>query len=411
MMNIPKFYLINNSHVSQNDMSGGERIAMELARNWRDKFDINLCTSNFGIAIWEKYNLSKEIRIIQFSNLKEKTNIFLSYLARTLVGIFKFLSIEGTTIDKTIVYSASDFWPDSLVAFAAKIKNPKVIWIAGFYMFAPMPWQKDSPYKGWAWFRGFFYWLSQMPVYGTIKNLADFVFVTSLPDVNRFMTKKRNQEKIVVIKGGVDIAPSQDYLDSKDFIAPEKREYDACFVGRFHYQKGIFELIDIWKKVCEKKPSAKLAMVGVGPLEEEAKSRIARYHLQKNISLMGFMDGEEKYRIFKNSKLVVHPATYDSGGMAAAEAMAWGLPGISFDLEALKTYYPKGMLKTKCFDLDEFANNIARLLKDGVLYGRLSVDAVAWVREEWDWNKRATSIYENILRGEVFNKNEDFGLR
>ena len=31
--------------------------------------------------------------------------------------------------------------------------------------------------------------------------------------------------------------------------------------------------------------------------------------------------------------------------MAAAEAMAWGLPGVSFDLESLKTYYQKVWLK------------------------------------------------------------------
>jgi len=31
--------------------------------------------------------------------------------------------------------------------------------------------------------------------------------------------------------------------------------------------------------------------------------------------------------------------------MAAMEAMAWSLPGVCFDLEALKTYYPKGMVK------------------------------------------------------------------
>ena len=43
--------------------------------------------------------------------------------------------------------------------------------------------------------------------------------------------------------------------------------------------------------------------------------------------------------------MVVHPAIFDSGGMAAAEAMAWGLPGVSFDLPALKTYYPQGMIK------------------------------------------------------------------
>jgi glycosyltransferase involved in cell wall biosynthesis len=53
--------------------------------------------------------------------------------------------------------------------------------------------------------------------------------------------------------------------------------------------------------------------------------------------------------------------------MAAWEAMACGLPGVSFDLPALRTYYPKGMLKTPCYDLKAFAENILKLLNDEIL--------------------------------------------
>jgi glycosyltransferase involved in cell wall biosynthesis len=83
--------------------------------------------------------------------------------------------------------------------------------------------------------------------------------------------------------------------------------------------------------------------------------------------------------------------------MAACEVMAWGLPGVSFDLEALNTYYPKGMIKTKCFDFQEFANNIIELLTNKELYNRLSKDSLDVVREEWDWNKRAEVIYSQIF--------------
>ena len=39
-----------------------------------------------------------------------------------------------------------------------------------------------------------------------------------------------------------------------------------------------------------------------------------------------------------------------------------------FDLEALKTYYPKGMIKSKCFNFSDFAKNILKLLDDKKLY-------------------------------------------
>ena len=172
-------------------------------------------------------------------------------------------------------------------------------------------------------------------------------------------------------------------------------------MGRFHYQKGVLDLIEIWKIVCKVKPDAQLAMIGVGPLEAEVRQKIDSYGLTKNVRLFGFLDGEPKYEVFKNSRLMLHPATYDSGGMAAAEGMAWRLPGVSYDLDALKTYYPKGILKTKIGDLSDFAANILKLLNDQALYSKLSNDAFALIEEKWDWDKRADVIFKSIFNDQM----------
>jgi glycosyltransferase involved in cell wall biosynthesis len=83
--------------------------------------------------------------------------------------------------------------------------------------------------------------------------------------------------------------------------------------------------------------------------------------------------------------------------MAAAEAMAWGLPGVSFDLNALKTYYPKGMLKTSCFDTNEFAMNILSLLSNPLQYDAMSLDALKLVHEKWEWGNRAKEIFAKVM--------------
>ena len=96
------------------------------------------------------------------------------------------------------------------------------------------------------------------------------------------------------------------------------------------------------------------------------------------------------------SKIVVHPAVYDSGGMAAAEAMALGLPGVSFDLEALKSYYPQGMLKAQIGDPDDFASKIIGLLTNQDMYNKLSGQATAMIKADWSWESRTNQFLKKI---------------
>lgn len=392
-----KFLVIANWAQGQ-ALSGGDRIFIELGKRWVDRMDITLYVSQESWETCKKHRLEDINHKVWASARFNKYGYLINYTYRTLISVIKSLRVRIDEND--IIYSTSDFWPDSVPAFIMKLKNKNIRWVAGFYLFAPRPWRKDSPYKGKKWGIGLFYYLTQKPIYGMIKRYADIVFVTSKPDVEKFITKTRDRNKVILVRGGVDIEPSEEYLNSGKVIPIERRKYDACFVGRLHYQKGILELIDIWKLVCKARTEGKLVIIGIGPLEKEVRKKISALRSNRNIDLLGFKDGEEKYEIFKQSKIVVHPATYDSGGMAAAEAMAWALPGVSFDLEALKTYYPKGMLKTKCFDLQEFADNIIELLTNKELYKKLSKEALKLVKEEWDWNKRAEYIYDSIINGE-----------
>ncbi|MCG2711489.1 MAG: glycosyltransferase [Candidatus Omnitrophica bacterium] len=373
-------------------LSGGDRIYIELARCWaRSGLTINIYLWEEGLKMCRDVYKLKGVKFHLWpAKVIEKLPFVIGYFYRILSGVVNALKLKVK--DGEIVYSASDFWQDSIPAIILKLKNKNIKWIAGFFLFAPKFWSKETPYKGWRFLIGFGYWIMQLPIYLLVKNFADIVFVTSEPDVKKFVTKRRPSEKVVVIRGGVDIKPSLDYLNSGKIISFENRIYDACFVGRFHSQKGILELIDIWKIVSSEISEARLAMIGIGDLEKEAQKKIAELNLEKNIDLLGFKDGQEKYVIFKQSKIIVHPAVYDSGGMAAAEAMAWGLPGVSFDLEALKTYYPKGMLKTRCFDKHEFAENIIKLITNMEIYSELKDQAIELIHEKWGWEKRAEEI-------------------
>jgi glycosyltransferase involved in cell wall biosynthesis len=403
-------------------LSGGDRIFTELIKGWKTHAPVQLmgCQEAIDIALRN----GAEVPFLKTAETNEHVRLGISGLLahtwqRVQAGIKALKTYEGQLKDVDVVYSTSDFYPDFYPAYLMKRRNPKIIWIAGYYLFAPAPWAKVTPYKGLQRLRGLVYWLMQRPSYYLVNKYADKVFVTSEPDVHYFVNAKRSRDQVIVVQGGVDVTASEEYLkgqakrdklkvetgnwklETGDCPSPSKK-YDACFIGRFHYQKGVLLLIDIWKKVCEKRPEAKLAMIGNGPLETEAREKIKALGLERNIELLGFMDGEQKFEIFKQSKVMVHPATYDSGGMAAAEGMAWRLPGVSFDLEALKTYYPQGMVKIPCYDEQRFADTVLRLLSDKDFYEEQAQLAHELILNVWDWKRRAEFVWQ-AMRFEAKN--------
>lgn len=397
-----KFFFISNNTISDSGLSGGDRIYIELARRWSQKVHVSLvgCEEAKIIALGqglkkiEYYVTSPKLDL---KNVFSLFGIIKNFLLKLNRGVRFVLIHRKIFTGRCVVYSVSDFYPDLIPAFIVKILNPRSIWIAGFYLVAPAPWKNDSPYKGINLFRGFLYWFSQKLALFLVRRWADFIFVTSEPDRERFVTRTRGLERVIVIRGGVDTRPSTFYLNSGSIVPVKKRHYDACFVGRFHIQKGVLELVDIWRRVVEKMPQARLAMIGNGPLESKVRQMAQELGVDALIDFFGFLDGDAKFEVFRQSKVVVHPAIFDSGGMAAAEAMAWGLPGVAFDLEALKTYYPKGMVKVRPGEHQEFADSILNLLRDDGFYKTVSQDARSLILEEWDWDKRSIRILNSVM--------------
>jgi len=401
-----KIIFVANNNVGQG-FSGGDRIFTEFIKGWYNKLEIVLMGSEEAIRISKERGIDEEmVTFVETDSCNKDPNYFsvaglLEHTARRLFRGLKAVCRNKTVWkDADYVYSVSDFYPDLLPALYIKLRSSRVKWLAGYYLFAPFPFLKESPYKGKSRLKGLFYWLMQRPSFALVKFFADKVLVTSQPDVNKFLGGRFSEKDIVVVQGGVDIGPSEKYLRSGEVIPVEDRKYDACFLGRLHPQKGVLELLDIWKIVCKKSPDRQLLIIGDGELEQAVRGKIRSLGLGDNIHMAGFADGREKFELFKQSKIMVHPAVYDSGGMAAAEGMAWGLPGVSFDLEALKTYYPQGMMKVPVGDTGTFADAVYTLLKDEKMYNKKREEALELIRTVWDWDRRRELIYNQVFADE-----------
>lgn len=285
---------------------------------------------------------------------------WLCYIWRIIIGclqaLFCFEKYE-------FVYSASDFWMDALPAWILKLKGNK--WAAGYYLNAP---RKNKAYL-----------YSQNLMKFFIKHFADTTCMTN----ERVYEKSDLPNSAVFVHGGVDL----NYAG----LSVEEKIYDAVFIGRFHHTKGIDELMKIWDKVLKCRPSSTLAIIGGG--DDKEKDIKAWAERTDGVHLLGYM-GIERFDIFKKSKIVLYPSTYDHFSFGPVEAMACGCPMIAFNLSVMaKMEGLKGCALVHDFDTDVFAGAIL-----DYIVGRWVVKSVEAVKyaQTWDWKVRAPKVLEQI---------------
>jgi glycosyltransferase involved in cell wall biosynthesis len=380
-------------------ISGGDRIFIELSRILHKKNPVSIFVWEEGQMMIKSQNLeAADNLVIQVLSMGSwnRLGFLVCYIARIFRSIFEAMTLKVDHTDQTIVMSASEFWMDSLPCFVLKIRYPKIRWVAAWYQTAPNPLHgyteggvRENNYT----LSALLYWLVQLPIKPLITYSADFVIVNNEEEKKQFPSLTRKGKTIVML-GAVKVDEIKAWQQKYKNVV---KKYEAVFQGRFHPQKGVIELIDIWEKVVKKKKDARLAMIGDGPLMKSVKNRIREKNLEDNIELFGYVfDGDNKYTIFSQSNIVVHPALYDSGGMASAEAMAFGLPCIGFDLQSYKSYYPSGMVKVPIGDLDKFASKIVELLNDSERRISIGQAAVDMIQSNWSWNRRADVFLQTL---------------
>lgn len=372
-------------------LSGGDRIMVECFRRWKDRHAIHLYGWEGTRQLCEHQNLDGIHHILWPCQTYEKLGKVGHFGAQILTGL---RHARHTFIKRdrreTLLVSSSDMLPDSLTALQIKRQHHWIPWVAAFYLFAPSMWDLLSGKPGAGWLFSM-YAPFQRWILKSILREADLILVTGDEDRERMIRLGRKPDSVFVVRGGVDLSLPRQVPEGDEKI------YDAVFIGRFHPQKGCLELMHIWKDVVQQHPKAQLLMIGTGPLDRKLKEKCRLLGLERSVVFKGFVDGIEKYHLIKQSRLIVHPAIYDSGGMAAAEGLVCGLPGVSFDLPSLRSYYPKGFLKAQEGDRVGFSKNIIRLLREPLLASQMREEAFL-AGKDWDWDLRASKLMEEFQR-------------
>ena len=367
-------YLVMNCPVSPKSMGGGDRILIEYGKVWNSSgYDLTLLACEEGSAMCQANNLPADYIIIS----RFPVRVF-GMIGAYLMRIFKTVLTNIRVDDEGLLYSASDFLPDTVPAFKAKLSHKYLKWVVGFYLRARNPFSGEVTLNA----RNSFYFLQQqLSLFLMRFAQVDGVFVLSEEDTDYLVSKGFPPQRIFLTSGGVDLKMIEN-------VASGVAEFDACFVGKFQDQKGIPELVETWKQVLRKRPRAKLAIIGwgIGHWADFLRSSIVANGWDQSVHLFGFLDGQDKFSVLKKSKVFVFPSTYESWGIVTIEAMAAGLPVVAFDLPALKRNLTQGVVFSSLGDVRGLAASVLELLEDERLYQKKKDEAEVLSRN-YDWEE------------------------
>lgn len=361
-------------HVGKIGNSGGDLLLSKMLTFYKNHPRLSLIIPQDNTFHWQR--LKKNVKIIPLKHtfLDDYTSPWLvlaNYLMRTIKITPKLIR----TPSGTIIYSSTDTLPDVLPALVAKVLRPRHYWIARIHHLPTPP----STRPGNFFINMGSLLIGKISTYA-IRKYADIVLVLNDSVKATLLDCGFKKEKLEILGGGVD------FRRISRFKPQTNEGYDAVYLGRIHGSKGIFDLPSIWEEVVAKNKTAILAIIGTGSQDniENLKKMIAISKLSKNISILGFIPEKRLWGVLKNSKVFLF-TDYEAGfGLAAAEAMASGLPVVGYDIGILSNVYKKGFIKVAPAKTQDFASSITEVLGNSNLRKKLSQEAMVEAsRHDW----------------------------
>lgn len=183
------------------------------------------------------------------------------------------------------------------------------------------------------------------------------------------------KKDITVIPNFIDLNKTHlKFTDCQRGQMAEDNEKIITHISNFRKVKRVDDVVKIFFKIQEKMP-ARLLMVGDGPERPMAEKLSRRLGIKEKVLFLGNSNEIDKILCF--SDLFLLPSETESFGLAALEAMAFGVPVISSNTGGLSEVNVQGVsgFLTDVGDTDRMAHDAIHLLSDFELHQKFKKQA------------------------------------
>jgi len=177
----------------------------------------------------------------------------------------------------------------------------------------------------------------------------------------------------------------------------------VLFIGRLVEKKGCIHLLHAMRRVQDLEPSARLVIVGDGPLRASLEKSAQELKLQ--VEFLGSQPGSVVRESIRRASLLCIPSiTGPEGGseglgMVVLEAQAMGRPVVGFRSGGIPEAISEGVtgLLAPAGDEAGLAQQILRYLQDEAFWQSSSAQGINWVAERFDLDRQTREL-EAIYR-------------
>jgi len=212
--------------------------------------------------------------------------------------------------------------------------------------------------------------------------------------------------KIFVIPNGI-FASDYTKLVSADLFRgsfPElKSKRLLLFLSRIHPKKGIFELLEMWKKMCSRFPDWHLVVAGSTENSHGRKIQewLKNQECQKSVSLVQSLEGEMKHSAMTAADIFILPSHSENFGQVILESLARGTPVIT-----TRACPWKGIEDHRCgWWIENNHRSLESALDDAMKESKVNLQEMGargreWVLREFAWEyigERMIEVYREVL--------------
>ena len=325
---------------------------LKVIEHWSDDSEIDILLPRLGYTYAQAYLNTSDNLIVTDSVFEREMQEGFGRALITCSRIFRVLNSPPRE-KYDVVIAASHFIDDVLPAAHVRYKNPACKFVAYHHVGLVSGGSRSFLLRR----------VNDAISVALLRKYADLIFVMNQSIKDFLISYRVEESKILLTNNGVDKITSK--VDS------ESQLFEACFVGRLEKDKGVFDLVAIWKAVSGLIPTANLAIIGDGSEKDHLVELIEKEQLQERITLCGYL-GEERFEVMSKSKLLLLPSYIESWGTVIVEAMSYGLPVIAYDLQELRVLWGSNISYVSTGDKKTFTEMVVGLLCDTDLRSKLS---------------------------------------